>query len=293
MNKKALLITGGNGYILKNFNFESYKSKFDLFFIHNKKNNVNKLSYSEEDLKSLSRTLDNENYTSILIISFGSHLGGDDPGLYFNSVSNLEKLLNNLVDLNKKIYIYHSSSFSIFNPTKNSSLFSLLINDSVDIRGPYSYSKKNQNKLLKEFSQNRDQVMCEIVHIGHVYDKKNTLAKRFLSKSFKFYKFIFSMLYSPMKLINPTSIDSIHNDLQVFLRDHENHSLSISQRILTDNDSPIPLFKVFLKEKLFFISPLPLLICTFSPLIIRFLPRYSNVSFILKKYLQMNNSIKM
>ena len=111
--------------------------------------------------------------------------------------------------------------------------------------------------------------------------------------SVKVLNFVFSILYSPFKLINPTSLDVIHNDLTMFIKNHEKNQKRINEYPLIDNNKEISLFNIFLKEKLIFISPIPIIVCTFSPIMINLLPKHSNLSYLLKKYLQMNNSIKL
>ena len=173
MSSKILLVSGGGGYILEKYNFKILHPDFDIIYIKNKKKNYLDISYEESDLENLFHKLNNKEYKEIVLISFGSHLGGSDPGLYFKSIINLENLLIKLSKINKPIYIYHSSSFSIYCPINNSSLFSFLIKDKTDIRGPYAFSKIQQNKVIRNFVRNNYLAKSVIVHIGHVYDKKN------------------------------------------------------------------------------------------------------------------------
>tara|TARA_Y100000589_G_scaffold331312_1_gene384274 strand:+ start:528 stop:1409 length:882 start_codon:yes stop_codon:yes gene_type:complete len=292
MSNKVLVVTGSGGYILKGFDFNKFKVKYDIFYIKNKKINSLDITYSEKDLDLLIKKIIDNNYTEINLISFGSHLGGSDPGQYFKSVQNLENLLNKFIYIHKPIYIYHASSFSIFDPMNNSSLFSFLIKEKEDLRGAYSFSKKLQNLSIKDFIKNNELAKSIVVHIGHVYDKQNKLIFRFTSKSIRFYKFIFSFLYSPFKLINPTSVNSIHSDIKFFLESNKFIMNKYEEKVLTDVDSPISLFRVFMKEKFIFISPLSILICTISPFLLLFIPKNSFINFILRKYLQMNNSIR-
>ena len=292
MSKSALIITGGNGYILKNFKFKKFSKKYDLFFIHSIKKKEFEISYKVNDLEFLNQKIIIGQYKEILLISFGSHLGGTDPGLYFKSVENLNLLLISLVKTKKEIFIYHASSFSIFNPSKNCSLFGFLLKDKEDLRGPYSYSKKQQNNVLREFEKKYNFIKCKIIHIGHVYDNKNKLIFRFISNSYKFKRIIFSFLYSPLKLVNPTSIDLIHSDIENFINKDKKVIKKYEEINLTDIESPISIFKIFMRQKILFISPIPFIICTFAPILLILLPKYSNISYILRKYLQMNNSIR-
>ena len=291
MNKKILIATGSNGYILKNFDFNKYNLDYQIYYISSR-DSKDKFNYSETSLQNIIKIISSNNHKSITLLSFGSHMGGADPGQYFQSIDNLKRLIKKLSELENHIYIYHASSFSIFNPNENSSVMKFLISESIDLRGPYSFTKMEQNDLLKSIAKKNKLIKVRLAHIGHVYDKNNTLANRFIGKSFKFYKIIISFLYSPFKLINPCSISIIHNDINNYIRNCENQSTSIDEKILTDKDSPISLFKVFFRDKLLFISPLPTVINTLSPIIIFLLPKYSHLSFFLKKYLQMNNSIK-
>jgi len=292
MSKNALIVTGGNGYILENFNFKIFSKNNDLFFIHSSKKKDFEISYNEKDLEFLKKNIISGEYEQIILISFGSHLGGTDPGLYFKSVKNLNSLLKSLVKTKKEIFIYHASSFSIFNPSENCSLLGFLLKEKEDLRGPYSYSKKQQNLLLKDYEKKYNIIKCKIVNIGHVYDKRNKLAFRFTSKSIRFKRIIFSFLYSPFKLVNPTSIDLIHSDIASFINKDKKKISKYDEINLTDKESPISIFRVFVREKILFFSPIPILICTFGPFLLLLLPKYSNISYLLRKYLQMNNSIK-
>ena len=146
--------------------------------------------------------------------------------------------------------------------------------------------------MLKDLEKKYNFVKCKIVHIGHVYDKRNKLIFRFTSKSIRFKRIIFSFLYSPFKLVNPTSIDLIHSDISSFIKKDKNKIRKYDEINLTDKESPISIFRVFLRQKMLFFSPIPILICTFGPFVLLFLPKYSNISYLLRKYLQMNNSIK-
>ena len=97
-----MIVTGSNGYILENFNFKIFSKNNDLFFIHSSKKKDLKISYNEEDLEFLKKNIVSRDYSQIILISFGSHLGGADPGLYFKSVENLNSLLKSLVKQKKK-----------------------------------------------------------------------------------------------------------------------------------------------------------------------------------------------
>ena len=292
MSKNALIVTGGNGYILKNFNFKIFSKKYDLFFIHSRKKKDIGISYNENDLEFLTKKIISSKYQEIILISFGAHLGGSDPGLYFKSVDNLNLLLQSLVKTKKEIFIYHASSFSIFNPSENCSLLGFLLKEKEDLRGPYSFAKKQQNLLIKEFEKKYNFIKCKIVHIGHVHDKKNNIASRFISKSIRFKRIIFSFLYSSFKLVNPTSIELIHSDIAVFINKDKKEINKYNEINLTDKDSPVSIFRVFIRQKILFFSPIPILICTFGPVLLLILPKYSNISYLLRKYLQINNSIK-
>lgn len=293
MYKKAIIVTGARGYILKNFNFQKFQNVFDIFFIRNKKEFKEDITYKIEDLEILFSDINNKLYEDILFISFGSHLGGDDPGLYFKSIENIKNLICFLKNTKKNIYIYHASSFSIFNPNKNCSLFSFLNTEEIDLRGAYSFSKKEQNKIITEFTLKNKRIRTKLVHIGHVYDNKNKLINLFKAKSKKISIFVFSILYSPFKLINPTSVNVIHNDIDRFIKNYKKESNRIVEYPLTDKKNKISLFRIFLKDKLLFISPIPVFVCTISPLIIKVLTKHSNLSYLLKKYMQMNNSVKL
>ena len=293
MSRKAIIVTGGSGYILRNFNFEKFKNEFEIFFIKNKKNFDTDISYIKNDLEILFSEINNKSFDKILFISFGSHLGGDDPGLYFKSIENIKKVFYQFKTKKLKIYIYHASSFSIFNPNKNCSLLSFLNKEKIDLRGAYSFSKKEQNEIIKEFTLKNIEVKSRIVHLGHVYDRENKLINLFKAKSIKISRIVFSSLYSPFKLINPTSLNLIHKDLSKFIKSYYEQTERIMEYPLTDKKNRISLFNIFLKEKLLFISPFPIIVCTFSQLVILFLPKHSNLSYILKKYLQMNNSVKI
>ncbi len=293
MSKKAIIVTGGSGYILKNFNFHKFQNVFDIFFIRNRKEIKEDISYEIEDLEILFSEINNNLYDDILFISFGSHLGGDDPGLYFKSIENIKKVIIYLNNTKKNIYIYHASSFSIFNPNKNCSLFSFLNRKKIDLRGAYSFSKKEQNKVITKFTLKNKRIRSKLVHIGHVYDDNHKLINLFRAKSKKISIFVFSILYSPFKLINPTSVNVIHNDINSFIKNYKKESNRIVDYPLTDKKNTISLFRIFLKDKLLFISPIPIFVCTLSPLILSVLPRHSNLSYLLKKYMQMNNSVKL
>ena len=75
MSKNALIVTGGNGYILKNFNFKIFSKKYDLFFIHSRKKKDIGISYNENDLEFLTKKIISSKYQEIILISFGAHLG--------------------------------------------------------------------------------------------------------------------------------------------------------------------------------------------------------------------------
>ena len=53
MYKKAIIVTGGSGYILKSFNFNKFENVFDIFFIRNKKKFKEDITYKIEDLEIL------------------------------------------------------------------------------------------------------------------------------------------------------------------------------------------------------------------------------------------------
>ena len=146
--------------------------------------------------------------------------------------------------------------------------------------------------MIKDFEKKYTFIKCKIVHIGHVYDKKNKLVFRFTSKSIRFKRIIFSFLYSSFKLVNPTSVDLIHNDIASFIKKDKKKIKKYEEINLTDKESPISIFRVFIRQKIFFFSPIPILICTLGPFLLLLLPKYSNISYLLRKYLQMNNSIK-
>ena len=55
MSKNALIVTGGNGYILENFNFKIFSKNNDLFFIHSSKKKDFEISYNEKDLEFLKK----------------------------------------------------------------------------------------------------------------------------------------------------------------------------------------------------------------------------------------------
>ena len=114
-----------------------------------------------------------------------------------------------------------------------------------------------------------------------------------MPKSITFGKIVFSFLYSPFKLINPISKKRIHQDISNFLKSHQNMKDDIEYVYLTEKDRPISLFKVFLNNKKFFISPIAPIISLFISILILFCRRNSNLNFYLIKYLQMNNSIKI
>ena len=53
MSNKVLVVTGSGGYILKGFDFNKFKVKYDIFYIKNKKINSLDITYSEKDLDLL------------------------------------------------------------------------------------------------------------------------------------------------------------------------------------------------------------------------------------------------
>ena len=71
---------------------------------------------------------------------------------------------------------------------------------------------------------------------------------------------MFSFLYSPFKLVNPTSIDLIHSDISSFHKERQKSKIRKYDEInLTDIESPISIFRVFIGKKILFISPIPIL----------------------------------
>ena len=97
-------------------------------------------------------------------------------------------------------------------------------------------------------------IRSKLVHIGHVYDDNHKLINLFEAKSKKISIFVFSILYSPFKLINPTSVNVIHNDLNQFIKNYKKESKQIVQYPLTDKKNKISLFRIFLKDKLLLFS---------------------------------------
>lgn len=108
----------------------------------------------------------------------------------------------------------------------------------------------------------------------------------------KFKRIMFSFLYSPLKLVNPTYIDLIHSDIENLINKDKKVVKKYDEINLTDIESPISIFRIFIRQKILFISPIPKIICTFAPFLLILLPKYSNISYILRKYCQLNNSIR-
>ena len=107
MNSSLLIVTDINGYILNDFNFNDFKEYFKIIYIHNQNDKISKNHFSYKINKPESVVKD-VTIKSIVFISFGSHLGGHDPRMYFKSVNNLESIMKILVNSNKN-YLYHSS----------------------------------------------------------------------------------------------------------------------------------------------------------------------------------------
>ena len=293
MKNKAIIATGSNGYILKDFNFSKFKDEFEIFYVHNNCNELLKNHFDYNNLFNLLKTLKKKKISSIVLISFGSHLGGHDPNLYFNAVRNLEKLLIVLNSFEGHTYIYHAASFSTFNPIINSSLLPLFIEFSPDLRGPYAFSKYKQDQLISKFSSFNKKFYSKLVFLGHVYSKENELSTRFNAKSIRLGRLIISFLYSPFKLINPTSKKSIHKDIEFYLNNYNSYRNQNEILYLTDKGSPSTIFNIFLKEKKFFISPIAPIISTLIAIFFKFTRKNSLLRYYFIKYLQMNNSIRI
>ena len=293
MKSKILIITGSNGYILRDFNFDKYSSEYHIYYLHKKNHKKEKNHFQYDEVSKLKKNIKNKSIKSIIFISFGSHLGGHDPKLYFDSILNLEKILKLIDNSGKECSIYHASSFSTFNPILNSSIFPLSLGFLPDHRGPYSFSKSKQDNLIKKYSFLNKKVKSKIIYLGHVHSFDNDLLSRFKPRSFSLGNIVISFIYSPFKLINPISKKNIHYHLKTFLELKQYLNDNIEYEFLTDSDSPKSLFRIFLENKKLFISPIAPIICTFIGLIFCFTKENSNLRFYCAKFLQINNSIKI
>ena len=293
MKSKILIITGSNGYILRDFNFDKFSSEYYIYYFHKKNHKKTKNHFQYDEVSKLENFIKNESIKSIKFISFGSHLGGHDPKLYFESILNLEKILNLINNSGKECIIYHASSFSTFNPTKNSSIFPLSIGFLPDHRGPYSFSKSKQDNLIKKYCFSNKKIKSKIIYLGHVHSIDNDLLSRFTPRSFSLGNIVISFIYSPFKLINPISKENIHHYIKTFLEHKKYLYENIEYEFLTDSGSPKSLFRIFLENNKLFISPIAPIVCTFIGLIFCFTRENSNLRFYLAKFLQMNNSIRI
>lgn len=280
------LFTGATGYILHDYLPPSCPDN-DIYYVHNRSPESTRSNhFTYQSLDSLIFKLQCVAYKSIALVNFGSHLGGDDPSPYLNSVQNLKQLVSHLLTLNVPIYIYHASSFSIYSPNSSCSCLPFARTAYPDLRGPYGFSKLLQENYLRSVSSCNPSLSVTVNRIGHVHDSSFSLASRFLSHTFSYRNFVISLLYSPFKKLNPTHKHLIHSSITDFLSSLPSHSFYVCD--LLDGPSP-SLFSIFLRDKKIMLSLSPF-VSLFFQFVLLFLPhnRYSSVMI---KFLQFNNSV--
>jgi hypothetical protein len=289
MTKKALLITGSSSKLLSCFKFNIFEKEYDLYFLQNSSFKKKENYYSYENLDDLSIKLDI--YDAIYLISFGSNTSGRDFIPYINSIKNFENLINLLSRLDKNVFIYHASSISIF----NSGQLKLFKNNKIKYnnQSPYVFSKITQNKILKEIGLKNKKFQIRIVHLGWVYKSDTELIKRFLVGSLHFGPIVFSLLYSPLKLIYPTNYLLIYDNLKSFLSPKFQKYNPLSEIILVDKKAPKRLINLFLESKLLFFSPVPFAINIFLKIYLMFLNKKSNLWYVFYQYIEINISKRL
>ena len=288
MKNKALLVTGSSGYVLKNFNYEILASDYDIFFIKYKKTHHKKNEYLISQLDQLRINL--ERYSEIKFLSFGSSTSGKAFREYIKSIENFEYILNFLIKLEKKLYIYHASSLSTY-PLKVCNLITnKSYKDHVN-QDPYRFSKLMQNKILINASKLKN-AKVKIAHLGWVYSTNKSLLSRFKNGSIKIGPFILSFLQSPFKLIYKTPTKMIYKDIVKFLNKGNKNKKSLENIFLIESQSPITIFQLFKQNSFYYISPLPIILCFIFSILLIFLKEHSNLAYIFRQYLKINSSVK-
>ena len=285
MKNKALLVTGSSGKVLKDFNFVITENNYDIFFIKYKKLNNVKNEYLISELDQLEKIL--KNYSEIKFLSFGSSTSGADFKEYIESIENFELILNFLIKLKNKLWIYHASSLSTFPLKVRNQLTNQSYEDLVE-QDPYRFSKLMQNEILTSASKIKN-VSIKIVNIGWAFTTIDSLLSRFKTGSIKIGPFILSFLYSPFKIVYLTPTKLIYQDIEEFLKYENKNKKSLENIFLKDSQSPITLFQLFKKNSFYYISPFPIIMILIFSILLIFYRKHSNLAYVFRQYLKINS----
>ena len=74
MNSSLLIVTGSNGYILNDFNFNDFKEYFKIIYIHNQNDKISKNHFSYKELIKLESVVKDVTIKSIVFNLSGFHL---------------------------------------------------------------------------------------------------------------------------------------------------------------------------------------------------------------------------